>query len=186
MPAELKKIDLQDHHMTDPWYAHGKAKIASNHMEGTFHVSQNWNEISARLEGANAKGKNFHFKDAWDFEGDLLYRRWLNNWANLIAGGTTYGERVHAVVGVGYFLPMMIETNFLVNHEGQFRLDVQRKFQWAKNIFSDLDFTWRPGHQHGAHTAELEFSLLYAPNWAWSGGLMLKNGSLGAGVEYQF
>jgi FtsP/CotA-like multicopper oxidase with cupredoxin domain len=186
--TEMAEHAKHDHHLMDPWYTRGKAEVSSNHVEGSFRVSQSWNEFSARIEGANIKGKNFdyNFKKEWDFEGDLFYRRWLNKWANLIAGGTSYGGRLHGVVGFGYFLPMMIETNLLINHEGQLRLDVLRKFQWTKTIVSELEFNWRPGNQHGEHEAEIEVSLMYAPKWSWAAGLMLTNDSLGAGLEYQF
>ncbi len=186
--GEMAHLDKHDHHMMDPWYSKGKTEISSNHMEGNFRVSQSWNEFSARIEGANIKGKNFdyNFRDQWDSEGDIFYRRWINNWANVIVGGTYYGEKSHGVVGVGYFLPMMFETNLLVNHEGQFRLDVERKFQWTKTIFSGLNFTWRPGNQNGEHPTEFDLSLMYSSQWAWAGGLMLTNDSLGVGLEYQF
>lgn len=188
LEGEAAHLDKHDHHMMDPWYTYGKAEVSSNHMEGNFRVSQSWNEISARFETANIHGKNFdyNFKNDWDYEGDLFYRRWFNNWTNLIVGGTSYGEKFHGVVGIGHFLPMMIETNLLVNHEGKFRLDVERKVQWTKTIFSDLDFTWRPGDQGGEHPVEFEVSLMYAPRWSWAAGLMLTNDSLGAGLEYQF
>lgn len=177
---EMAAYARHDHHLMDPWYTHGKAEVSSNHLQGTFRVSQSWNEFSARIESSNIKSKE------WDHEGDLFYRRWLNNWTNLVAGGTSYGERLHGVVGVGYFLPMMIEANLLINHEGQFRLDVLRKFQWAKAIVSELEFSWRPGDQHGGREAEFEMSLMYAPKWSWGAGLMLTNARLGAGFEYQF
>lgn len=186
--GEMSMWDKHDHHMMDPWWQYGKLEISSNHLEAKFRLSQAWNEISLRIEGANIKGKNFDydFKNQWDYEADLFYRRWYGNWMNLIIGGTSYGEKIHGVVGIGYFLPMMIETNLLVNHEGQFRLDIEREFRWTKTIISELEFTWRPGKQQGTHQTEFELSLMYAPVWAWSGGLMLTNDSLGAGVEYQF
>lgn len=186
--GEMAHLDKHDHHLMDPWYTKGKVEVSSNHMQGDFRVSQSWNEFSARIEGANIKGTNldYNFRDKWDYEGDVFYRRWISNWTNLIVGGTSYGERNHGVIGVGYFLPMMIETNFLINHEGQFRLDVERKFQWTKSVFSDLDFTWRPGNQNGEHQTEVELSLMYSPQWSWAAGLMLTNDSLGAGFEYQF
>ena len=187
--GEMAMWDKHDHHMMDPWYTYGKAEVSSNHMEGNFRISQAWNEFSARFETSNIKGKNFDYKDFndnWENEGDLFYRRWLNNWTNLIAGGTLYGDRGHAVVGIGYFLPMMIETSLLINHEGQFRLDIGREFRWTKNFVSELEFTWRPGNQKGHNETEFELSLMYQPQWAWSAGLMLTNDSLGAGLEYQF
>lgn len=186
--SHMTEHEKHDHHLEDPWYPHGKGEVSTNHLAANFRISQSWNELSTRWEGANIRGRNldYNFKSDWDFEGDLFYRRWLNKWANLIAGGTSYGERLHGVIGFGYFLPMMIETDFLINHEGQFRLDIRRKFQWTKTVLSDVQFIWRPGNQHGEHEAEIEASLMYAPTWAWSAGLMATNDSVGAGVEYQF
>lgn len=186
--AEVAHLASHDHHLHDAWYPRGKAEVSSNHMEGNFRLSQSWNELSARIETANTKGHNFryNFKTEWDYEADLFYRRWLNNLTNLIAGGTAYGEKFHGVVGVGHFLPMMIETNLLINHEGQLRLDVQRKFQWTKTVFSDFDFTWRPGNQGGAHPVEFEVSLMYSPVWTWAAGPMVTNDSVGGGIEFQF
>ncbi|WP_413577749.1 multicopper oxidase domain-containing protein [Bdellovibrio sp. HCB290] len=186
--GEMSLYDKHDHHLEDPWYTYGKAELSSNHLEGNFRVSQSWNEFSARVEGANIEGENFNydFKEQWDYEADLFYRRWFDKWTNLILGGTSYGNEAHAVIGVGYFWPMMIETNFILNHEGQFRLDLERKFQWTKMVFSDLDLTWRPGDHNGDHEVEYELSLMYSPRWSWAAGLMLTNDSLGAGLEYQF
>lgn len=187
LEGEMAEHDKHDHHRMDPWYNYGRVELSSNHMEGNLRISQAWNEFSARIEGANIKGKNFdyNFKDQWDYEGDVFYRRWFDNWTNLIVGATSYGEKTHGVVGIGHFLPMMIETNLLVNHDGKFRLDIERDFQWTKTVFSELEFTWRPD-QEGEHATEFEVSLMYSPKWDWAAGLMLTNDSLGAGLEYQF
>jgi hypothetical protein len=186
--GEMAAHEMHDHHLMDPWYTYGKAEVSSNHMQGNFKVSQSWNEVSAKVEGANIEGKNFDydFKDEWDYEADLLYRRWLDNWTNIIVGGTSYANVAHGVVGIGHFFPMMIEANLLVNHDGKFRLDIEREFRWTQSVFSDLDFTWRQGDQGGEHEAEFELSLMYSPNWNWAAGFMLTNDSLGAGIEAQF
>lgn len=185
---EIKKHESMDHHLHDPWYPRSRVEIASNHMQADLRIQQSWNEVDLRLEGANIKGKSFsyNFKDEWDYEGDLLYRRWIGNWTNLIAGGTNYGEKYHGVVGIGHFLPMMIETDILVNSEGKLRFDLQRKFQWTKSVLTDLEVTWRPGDQNGAHEVNFEASLMYAPQWSWAAGLMATNDSVGVGAQYQF
>ena len=186
LPSSMAAHEKHDHHLEDPWYTYGKLELSSNHAEGNFRVSQSWNEFQARVEGANIRGKNFSFNDKWDYEADLFYRRWIDKWLNLIVGGTSFGERLHGVVGVGYTLPFLVETNLLVNHDGQLRLDVERKFQWTKHFFTDVDLTWRPGDQGGEHKLEFEASLMYSPKWAWAAGLMLTNDSLGGGIEFQF
>lgn len=185
---EMKEYEALDHHMEDPWFPRSKVEVSSNHMQGNLRLQQSWNEVDLRFETANIEGKNFsyNFKDEWDYEGDLFYRRWLSNWSNVIIGGTNYGEKFRGVVGIGHFLPMMIETNLLINHEGQIRIDVQRKFQWTKTVFTEIELTWRPGNQNGAHEVNLEASLMYSPRWSWAAGLMLTNDSVGGGIECQF
>lgn len=185
---EMKEFEKHDHHRGDPWYPRSKLEVSSNHMQGNLRLQQSWNEIDLRYETANIKGKNlsYNFKDEWEYEGDLFYRRWLSNWTNVIVGGTNYAEKFRGVVGIGHFLPMMIETDLLINHEGKIRLDVQRRFQWTKAVFTDVDLTWRPGNQNGAHELNFETSLMYAPKWSWAAGLMVTNDSLGGGFEYQF
>lgn len=183
---EMAMFEKHDHHQGDPWYSYGKFELSSNHAKGNYRISQSWNEFQARIESANIRGKNFSLDDKWDYEGDFFYRRWLSNWTNLIAGGTSYGEKFHGVIGVGQFLPLMFETNIFVNHEGQFRLDVNRKFQWTKTVRSELELTWRPGNQRGEDEVEVETSLMYSPTWTWAAGLMVTNDSVGGGIEYQF
>ncbi len=186
LSPEMASHEKHDHHLHDPWYTYGKAEIASNHAEGNFRVSQSWNEFQARIESANIRGKNFSFNDAWDYEGDLFYKRWLNNWTHLIAGGTAYGKAFHGMGGIGYTLPLLLESAVLVDHSGNFRVDLERKFQWTKLLFTEVELTWRPGQPGGAHRAEFEISLMAAPTWAWAAGLMLTNDSLGGGIEFQF
>lgn len=183
---EMAIFEKHDHHQEDPWYSYGKVELSSNHAMGNYRISQSWNELQVRIESANIRGKNFSLDDKWDYEGDFFYRRWLSNWTNLIAGGTSYGEKFYGIIGVGQFLPLMFETNIFVNHEGQFRLDVNRKFQWTKTVRSELELTWRPGNQRGEHEVEVETSLMYSPTWTWAAGLMVTNDSVGGGIEYQF
>ncbi|OYZ21749.1 MAG: hypothetical protein B7Y39_08580 [Bdellovibrio sp. 28-41-41] len=185
---EIRKHESLDHHLEDPWYPRSRVELSSNHMQGNLRLQQSWNEVDLRFESANIKGKNFsyNFKDEWDYEGDLLYRRWLGNWTSLIVGGTSYGEKLRGLVGIGHFLPMMIETDLLIDSEGKIRLDLQRRFQWTKTVFTELEMTWRPGNQNGAHELEVEASLMYSPKWSWGVGLMLTNDSIGGGFEYQF
>lgn len=185
---EMKELEKHDHHREDPWYTKSKLELSSNHMQGNLRFQQSWNEVDLRYEAANVRGKNlsYNFKEEWEYEGDLFYRRWLSNWTNLIAGGTSYAEKFRGVVGIGHFLPMMIETDLLINHEGKIRVDLQRRFQWTRTVFTDVDLTWRPGNQYGAHELNFEISFMYGPNWSWAAGLMATNDSVGGGLEYQF
>lgn len=184
--AELVQWQKQDPHNHDHLYYYGLLEASTNHMQLYFQTSQAWNQFETRIESANIHGKQLSFNDEWDYEVDLFYRRWVNRFFNFIVGGTSYGEQNHAVVGVGYVLPMIIKTNLIINHEGKLRFDLEKKFQWTKYFYSEVNFTWRPQQQTGAHETELEVSLMYSPVWSLATGLMFTNDSLGAGLEYQF
>lgn len=144
-----------------------------------------WDELDFELESANIDGRNFSFGEDWETEGDLVYRRWFSNFFNVFGGGTLYDEEGFATVGIGYTLPMLIETAVSVNHEGRFRFDVEKRFQWTKNVFSDAEFTWRPDWG-GERDTEFEVSLMYGPSWNWSAGLMFTEKSAGIGAQFQF
>ncbi len=184
---EIEHLQNQDHHLHDPWYFYGNAEAATNHAQANLRLSQTWNVIEARFEGRNTDGKNFSFNEPWELEGDLLFHRWFNQFFHLMAGGITFDKRASAAVGVGYLLPMLIETHLLVDHRGKLRLDIEKRFQWTKTIFTDLDLVWRPGQAHDlGHDLEYEISLMYGPSWSWAVGLMLTDQNIGAGLQIQF
>ena len=72
-----------------------------------------------------------------------------------------------------------------INHEGKFRFDLEKRFQWTKNVFSDAEFTWRPGW-HGERDTEFEVSLMYGPSWSWAAGFMATEKTVGIGAQIQF
>jgi hypothetical protein len=72
-----------------------------------------------------------------------------------------------------------------VNHEGKVRFDFEKKFQWAQTVYTDVDFSWRPGWG-GKYEGEFEISLMYGPSWNWAAGLMWINSSLGLGGQFRF
>jgi len=184
---EIAHLQHLDHHLHDPWYFYGSAEAATNHGQASFRLSQTWNEIMGRVEGRNSTDKSFSLRDPWEVEGDLFYRRWFNQYFHLMAGGIVFDERASGAAGVGYLLPMLIESHLLLDHRGKFRLDLEKRFQWTRTIFTDVDFTWRPDQEHGGgHTVEYEATLMYGPSWSWAAGLMLLDGAFGAGLQVQF
>jgi len=185
LTPEMAKHDSHDPHLHDHLYTHTQLEAASNHAKAGFRLMRTWDEIELELESANIDGKNFSFGEDWESEGDLVYRRWFSNFFNVFGGGTLYDEKGYGTIGVGYILPLLFETQFSVNHEGRFRFDIEKRFQWTKNVFSDVDFTWRP-EWHGERDTEFEVSLMYGPSWNWSAGLMFTEKSAGVGAQIQF
>lgn len=185
LTPEMESNVHNDPHLHEHWYNHTKLEAASNHAKGQFRLMRTWDEFDFELETANIDEKNFSFGEKWETEGDLVYRRWFSNFFNVFGGGTLYHEEGFGTVGVGYTLPMLIETAISVNHEGRFRFDVEKRFQWTKNVFSDAEFTWRP-NWGGERDTEFEVSLMYGPSWTWAAGLMLTEKSAGIGAQIQF
>lgn len=185
LTPEMESNVHSDPHLHEHWYTHTQLEAASNHAKAQFRLMKTWDEFDLELETANIDGKNFSFGEKWFTEGDLVYRRWFSNFFNVFGGGTFYHEEAFGTIGVGYMLPMLIETAVSVNHEGRFRLDVEKRFQWTKNVFSDADFSWRP-NWGGERDTEFEVSLMYGPSWSWAAGFMLTEKSAGVGAQIQF
>lgn len=185
LTPEMQQNDRLDPHLANHFYTYSMVEAASNHAQAQFKLMRTWDELDLRVESSEIEGKNFQFGKEWETEGDLLYRRWFSRWLNVFGGGTLYHEKGYGMFGVGYILPMLFETAVSVNHEGKFRLDVEKRFQWTRSVFTDAEFTWRPDWQ-GERDSEFEISLMYSPSWTWAAGLMLTEKSLGAGVQVQF
>lgn len=184
---EMAHIAHQDHHLHDSWYKKANFEIATNYMSGNFKISQSWNEISIRAEGQNEnrKGFNLHFLDKWNYEGDLFYRRWIQNWISFVAGATNYSHSFYGIAGMTYFFPLMVEASVYLNHEGRMRIDAERKFQWTKYLFSTLAIIWRPGAGNMVHPLDLKIALLFSPAWEWAVGVNYSNESFGVGFHIQ-
>lgn len=184
---EMLHEQKHDPHLHDHWYFYGMGELATNHAQTYFRMSQTWNQLETRVETRNTAGTNFSFREPWEVEGDLFYRRWLNRYFNLVGGGTIFDRKPYAVAGIGYLLPSLVKSNLYINQFGKFRLDLDKRFQWTRTIFTDVDFTWRPGQADEIATdAEFEISLMYSPQWQWAAGLMVTNRSIGFGLQTQF
>ncbi|HEX4924828.1 MAG TPA: multicopper oxidase domain-containing protein [Bdellovibrionales bacterium] len=182
---EIAPHQKHDPHLHDHLYTYGKLEAATNHGEANLRLTRTWDDLDVRAELRNPARGSFDYSQSWELEGDLFYRRWFGQYLNVIAGGQSYDETATATVGIGYLLPMLVETNVLVDHKGKWRVDLEKKFQWTSTLYSDIDFTWRPNLEPD-HQSEFELTLMYAPKWEWAAGLMLTNYSLGLGLEYQF
>lgn len=184
---EIASLQKHDPHLHDHWYHYGTVETSSNHAQAYLRSSQTWTQFEARVETRNTDGKNFSFAEPWEIESDLLYRRWFGKYFNIVGGGLLFDRRFSGAVGVSYIFPLLVQSEFLLDHRGQIRLDLQKRFQWTSAIFSDASLTWRPNQgQVLARDLEYEVSLMYAPTWAWSAGLILTERTLGAGVHFQF
>ncbi|MFP5491433.1 MAG: multicopper oxidase domain-containing protein [Bacteriovoracia bacterium] len=170
---EIQKLQKQDPHLHDHTYHRGLIEAATNHAQAELFFMRTWDELELRTE----LRKDF----GWQGEGDLFYKRWLNKWAHLIAGGAMVEGEGAGVVGVGYILPFLIESHAIIDHQGRGRLNLEKRFQWTDVIYTDTEFTFRQ-----KQPSEFEVSLMYQRQWAWAGGLMFTENSAGVGLQYQF
>ncbi len=171
---EVAKHQKHDPHLHDHIYWNGMLEAATSHGRAYFRLSKTWDTLELDVEAREED-------DSWGLEGDLFYRRWFGQFFNVIAGGASFHDQQRATIGVGYMLSMLIETNLLVDHKGGLRLDVERKFHWAKNIFTEGEITFR---QH--EKPEWKVNLMYGPSWHWAAGGMLTDDKLGVGAQWKF
>lgn len=171
---EEEHLDHQDHHLHDPMYWDSALEAASNHGRAFFRLSKTWDSLELETEARDHNKK-------WEVEGDLFYRRWFGKFFNLVAGGSRFDERQRATVGMSYTLPMLLEAQAFVDHKGEFRFDLDKRFQWTKEVFTDAEITFR---QH--RETEWELSLMYGPSWYWAAGAMLTEDKVGGGVQVRF
>lgn len=169
---EIQHFQKHDPHNHDHLYFTGMVEGATNHAQGRFRLSQTWNEIEARFETRRDW--------SWRGEGDLFYRRWFNRNLNLVAGGTGIDREYRGVIGVSYLLPMLVRADVLLDHQGDLRLDLEKRFQWTKVFFTDVDVTLRQRLE-----SEFEISLMYSPSWHWAAGIKYTGDSVGVGLQLQ-
>lgn len=169
----MNQYQKLDPHLHDHPYYRGMLEVATNHLQGEFYLLKTWDELELRVESRN----DFE----WETEGDLFYKRWFNRYTHLIAGGTLVEGESAAVAGFGYLLPMLVETHTIVDQKGRLRLNLEKRFQWTKYIYTDAEFTFRQ-----KQPSEFEVSLMYQKQWSWSAGLMFTENSAGIGAQYNF
>lgn len=172
---EMAKLDRLDPHLHDHWYKSGSLLAATNQGEADFKFTQTWNSIEGHLESRQDEN--------WEVEGDLFYRRWFDKYLSAVMGGSVVHGDSRGQLGVGYILPLLIESQVLIDHKGQLRIDLEKSFQWTSTLLSEVEYTWR---QDTDLDSEYRLSLMYKPSWAWAAGLQYTGHSAGIGLQYQF
>lgn len=174
---EIQSIQNQSPMFKDSIYSTGSASAFTNKAALQLMATRTWDDLNLRFESS-------HYDNLEHAEGDLWYRRWISKYLNWIAGVSFFSDfeddEIRAVAGVGYVLPFLIESSLLVDHEGKLRLDLEKKFQWSKYIFSDIDVIFRDGD------TDFEASLMYAQSWSWAAGFMWSDEKVGAGLQVKF
>jgi hypothetical protein len=175
---EVAKFQAQDPHLHDHMYFGGGVGLATNSSSLELKLMQTWNTYELQLENSS-----YHDPDHW--EGGLLYRRWVSQFLNLGVGAVYKGEldseKIRGALAIGYTLPMLIETELMVDHRGKLGLTLEKRLQWTSHLYSDLEFAAYQGLE-----PELEASLMYAQSWSWAAGINYSDDKVGAGVQFRF
>ncbi len=186
LTPNMEKYDSQDPHLHDHIYTYGTLGIATNFAQGQFKLMRTWDELDLSFEAIDTeRNKDLKIGEKWEAEAELYYRRWFSRFFNIFGGATLHDEKGFGTVGIGYLLPMLIESEISVNHEGYLTLGLEKRLQWTKNIFSDVEFTWRPNWD-GENYTEYRATLMYGPSWNWSAGFMFTEKNIGLGAQIQF
>lgn len=174
MTPEQQHLDHHDHHQHDHVYWDAGVLAASNMAEARFRLSRTWDHLELKGEGRE------HGRE-WELEGDVFYRRYFGAKLNLLGGYTSFEGHHRGTAGVGYTLPLLFEVQGLVDHKGDFRFDVERRFQWWKHVFTDAELTVRT-----KLNPEYTLTLMYGPSWHWAAGLVVTEEKLGGGLQVRF
>ena len=186
LTPEMQKNDAQDPHLHDHMYTYGMLGAATNQLQAQFRLMRTWDEVDLNVESTSVvPDRDFQVGEKWETEAELNYRRWFSKFFNVFVGGTLHDEEGFGTVGIGYLLPMLVEAEISVNHEGYFNLGIEKHFQWTKNIFTDFEFNWKPNWD-GESKTEYKANLMYSPSWSWAAGFTITDKNIGVGAQIQF
>jgi hypothetical protein len=80
---------------------------------------------------------------------------------------------------------MLIESDLAVDHKGGISLDLEKKFQWTKYFYTDLEAGFYFLRDESIDV-DLEANLFFASRWDWAGGLVFHEDGVEAAVRYRF
>ncbi len=173
-----------DPHMHDHIYPYARIEVAGYRSGVNLKLMRTWEEIDFDFESSGDR-RNFLFGQERETSGGIYYRYRGSSFFNFFAGGSLYKEKRYGIVGMGYLLPMSVDSSLSVNQEKVFRLSLEKRFQWTQHVFSQADVVWH-SRVNEARDIEYKVSLMYEPSWTWAAGLMITEGGFDVGVQVQF
>lgn len=183
---EIVEHQSHDPHLHDHWYPLVQGLLSTNLAEGKLRLSQTRNQVDFKVEGRNQSKSFANFDEEWEIEGNLFFRRWINSQLSFFGGATLFEQRYRAVVGGSYTLPFQVHAEGWFSHHADFKIDLQRHFQWTSAFFSEVELSWVSEPLEKWHVEpECRFTLMYEPNWHWAVGFVLTEESLGVGAHFQ-
>jgi FtsP/CotA-like multicopper oxidase with cupredoxin domain len=199
---ELARVrpDLYD----DPWYFWGQADMYNHMSEGNLMLSNTRNILTAEWEAG------WQNVDNPQWEGILLWNRYINRFFTFFAGAYQEGEVVNdkdekdesdeaeekneedgeeenankgrGVVGVSYLIPFNIESRIWVDSDGGGRVNLERSFELTPRFSAMMEAQY---DSHEDWETSLGFSYMLHRNFFIITQSHSKYG-LGAGLQVLF
>lgn len=138
---------------------HGKALIAANggHWDISLKAEINKNNFS---HSENNEQNHPHPSKNWNhYEGELIIKNYRNRFFSLLGGAEYEDEKIHALLGVTYTLPLLVEMKTYIRSDKKITAKLSKKLHFAKRL--DLEIEPEFSYKKSNFYWELEASLLY-------------------------
>jgi hypothetical protein len=189
VPAELKRDEAEFHKTHDPmmfndktFFPSGEAKLYTNHAE-----------LNTRLNGGNWDISMKVEMDKYDprtIDGQTLFRRYLSTFLAVVGGAEYEDQRLMAVLGMAYRLPMIVDVTTYVRTDGKVMLVLKKQIPVVGRLTLELNPEIRFGGKEGV-TYQLENELNYRVTNRVKVGVFQKysdelGNTVGAGISVLF
>jgi FtsP/CotA-like multicopper oxidase with cupredoxin domain len=137
----------------DHWYSWADLYALSQMSEGEIVTVNTRNNL--RLRGETGWEER-------EFEMDALYERYFSRFSTALLGVHITDEATRGVIGFRYTLPLLLESETWIDHEGEFRIEVDREIQLTSRLV---------GHSEIEYDSEHSWDWAVGGSWALSRGL---------------
>jgi len=178
LPENLQGLRQRLYH--DPWYAWADVDVLSQMTEGNLTLTNTFNTLTADWEvGWGKVGET-------EWEGEVLYRRYINRFLSLLAGANLSGyndtlDKTRGVAGAEYLLPMNLTTRLWLDSDGGGRVLFDKELELTPRLsaFGEAEYDSREkwSGQTGLSylvTKALSAKVQWHSDHGWGGGVQMR------------
>lgn len=178
LPENLQGLRQRLYH--DPWYAWADVDVLSQMTEGNLTLTNTFNTLTADWEvGWGKEGET-------EWEGEVLYRRYINRFLSLLAGANLSGyndtlDKTRGVAGAEYLLPMNLTTRLWLDSDGGGRVLFDKELELTPRLsaFGEAEYDSREkwSGQTGLSylvTKALSAKVQWHSDHGWGGGVQMR------------
>jgi hypothetical protein len=178
-PAELAAIRSGIGH--NHWLLWGEADILSSRTEGFVRLADNLNAVTAGWD------VGWQDVDRVEWEGVLTWDRFVNEFFSVFAGAILLGEGsssedLYGIAGLGYILPLGIETRAWLDTGGGARFMAEKELELTPRLGLTVEVEYDT-REKWEESVDLSYTL--TKNLSLTGGWHSHFG-WGAGVQVRF